>query len=157
MPASKAHTVTLQRRHNGHDSVSNHRCLDCLFNRLFRRRSKKTSKLCVTGLCEGNSPVTSEVPSQRASNAEIFPFDDVVMSKQRSMYHPRFQAQNDIDGILPKGPYPPCLRMADRALLAGYPRHAITLASSWPVLCQAITWTNIDSSPIVLFHNYFFP
>ena len=29
----------------------------------------------------------------------------------------------DIDGILPKGPYPPCLRMAGRALLAGYPRH----------------------------------
>ena len=25
------------------------------------------------------------------------------------------------DGILPKGPYPPCLRMVDRALLAGYP------------------------------------
>ena len=30
----------------------------CLLNRLFRRRSKKTSKLSVTGLCEGNSPVT---------------------------------------------------------------------------------------------------
>ena len=28
-----------------------------------------------------------------------------------------------IEGILPKGPYPTCLRMADRALLAGYPRH----------------------------------
>ena len=28
----------------------------------------------------------------------------------------------DFDGILPKGPYPPCLGMADRALLAGYPR-----------------------------------
>ena len=26
------------------------------------------------------------------------------------------------DGILPKGPYPPCLRMADKALLAGYHR-----------------------------------
>ena len=26
--------------------------------------------LCVTGLCEGNSPVTGEFPSQRASNAE---------------------------------------------------------------------------------------
>ena len=37
---------------------------------LFRRRSKKTSKLRVTGLCEGNSPVTGEVPTQRASNAE---------------------------------------------------------------------------------------
>ena len=28
-----------------------------------------------------------------------------------------------IEGILPKGPYPPCLRMADRALLAGYSRY----------------------------------
>ena len=35
-----------------------------------RRRSKKTSKLHVTGLCEGNSPVTGEFPTQRASNAE---------------------------------------------------------------------------------------
>ena len=30
-----------------------------------------------------------------------------------------------LDGILPKGPYPPCLRMADRALLAGYPRSVL--------------------------------
>ena len=35
-----------------------------------RRRSKTTSKLCVTGLCGGKSPVTGEFPSQRASNAE---------------------------------------------------------------------------------------
>ena len=28
-----------------------------------------------------------------------------------------------IDGVLPKGPYPPCLRMADRALLARYSRY----------------------------------
>ena len=39
-------------------------------NRLFRRRSKKTSKLRVTGLCSGNSSVTGGFPSQRASNAE---------------------------------------------------------------------------------------
>ena len=32
--------------------------------------SKKTSKLHVTGLCEGNPPVTGEFPAQRASNAE---------------------------------------------------------------------------------------
>ena len=31
---------------------------------------KKKSKLRVTGLCEGNSPVTREFPSLRASNAE---------------------------------------------------------------------------------------
>ena len=35
-----------------------------------RRRSKKTSKLRVTGLCVGNSAVTGEIPAQRASNAE---------------------------------------------------------------------------------------
>ena len=35
-----------------------------------RRRSKKTSKLRVTGLCVGTSPETGEFPAQRASNAE---------------------------------------------------------------------------------------
>ena len=41
-----------------------------LLNRLFRRRSKKTSRLRVIGLCAGNSPVTGEFPTQKASNAE---------------------------------------------------------------------------------------
>ena len=61
---------TLHWRHNGRDSVSNHQPHDCLLNRLFRRRSKKTSKIRVTGLCEGNSPGTGEFPAQMASNAE---------------------------------------------------------------------------------------
>ena len=60
----------LQWRHNGHDSVSNHQHYDCLLNRLFRRRSKKTSKLRVTGLFVGNSPGTGEFPAQMASYAE---------------------------------------------------------------------------------------
>ena len=60
----------LQWRHNGCDSVSNRRHFGCLLNRLFRRRSKKTSKLRFAGLCEGNSPGTGEFPAQRASNAE---------------------------------------------------------------------------------------
>ena len=54
----------LQWRHNGRDCVSNHQHHDCLLNRLFMRRSKKTSKLSVTGLCTGNSPVTGEFPVQ---------------------------------------------------------------------------------------------
>ena len=37
---------------------------------LFRRRSTKTSKLRVTGLCARNSTGTGEIPTQRASNAE---------------------------------------------------------------------------------------
>ena len=44
--------------------------LDCLHTLLFRRRSKKALKLRATGLCEGNSPVTSEFPSQMASQME---------------------------------------------------------------------------------------
>ena len=60
----------LRWRHNGCDSISNHQPHDCLLNRLFRRRSKKTPKLRVTGLCVGNSPGTGELPAQRASNAE---------------------------------------------------------------------------------------
>ena len=60
----------LQWRHNGRDSVSNHQPHDCLLNRLFRRRSKKTSKPRITGLCAGNSPVPGEFPTQMASNAE---------------------------------------------------------------------------------------
>ena len=62
--------LTLQWRHNGRDSVSNHQVHDCLLNRLFRRRSEKTSKLCVTGLCAGNSSVTGEFSAHMASNAE---------------------------------------------------------------------------------------
>ena len=65
-------TQALQWRHNGHDSVSNHQPHDCLLGRLFRRRSKKTSKLRVTGFCAGNSPGTGEFPTQRAGNAENF-------------------------------------------------------------------------------------
>ena len=57
-------------RYNGRDGVSNHQPRHCLLKRLFSRRSKKTSRLRVTGLCAGNSQVTGEFPAQRASNAE---------------------------------------------------------------------------------------
>ena len=62
--------LSFQWRHNGRDDVSNHQPHHCLVNRLFKRRSKKTSKLRVIGFCAGNSPVTGEFPEQRASNAD---------------------------------------------------------------------------------------
>ena len=68
--SNNARRSPLQWRHNEGDDVSNHQPHDCLLNLLFRRRSKKTSKLRVTGLWEGNSPVTGEFPAQRASNAD---------------------------------------------------------------------------------------
>ena len=64
------HVLPVQLRHIEHDGVSNHQPHDCLLNRLFRRRSKKTSKLRVPGLCARNSPLTGEFPVQMASNAK---------------------------------------------------------------------------------------
>ena len=71
--------VALQWRHDEHDDVSNHQLLDCLLNRLFRLRSKKTPKLCVTGICEGNPPVTGRFPHKRPVTRKMFPFNDVIM------------------------------------------------------------------------------
>ena len=59
---------SLEWRHNGLDSVSNHQPRDSLFNRLFRRRSKKTSKLRVTMRGIHRGPVNS--PHRWPSNAE---------------------------------------------------------------------------------------
>ena len=62
--------LKLQWPHDERDGVSNQQRLDCLLNRLFWRRAKKTSKLRVIDLCEGNLPTTGEFPGQKASNAE---------------------------------------------------------------------------------------
>ena len=70
---------SLQWRHNDHDCVSNHQPRGCLLNRLFRRRSKKTSKLRVTGLCVGNSPGPVNSPHKGPVTRKMFPFDDVIM------------------------------------------------------------------------------
>ena len=65
--------------HNERDSVSNHQPHDCLLNRLFRRRSKKTSKLRVTGLCAGNHRWPVNSPHKWPVTLKIFLFDDVIM------------------------------------------------------------------------------
>ena len=65
-----AQPITLQWRHNERDDVSYQLSLHCLLNCWFRCRSKKTAKLRVTRLCEGNSRVTGDFPTQKVSNAE---------------------------------------------------------------------------------------
>ena len=69
--------ITLQWRHDERYDISNHQPPDCLLNGLFRCRSTKISKLRVTGLCEGNSPVNS--PHKGSVTRTMFPFDDVIM------------------------------------------------------------------------------
>ena len=71
--------TTLHWRQNDHDGVSNHQPHGCLLNRLFGRRSKKTSKLRVTGLCAGNSPGPVNSPHKGPVTRKMFPFDDVIM------------------------------------------------------------------------------
>ena len=58
--------------HNDHDGVSNHQPHGCLLNRLFRRRSKKTSKLRVTGFCVGNSPGPVNSPHKGQLRGKCF-------------------------------------------------------------------------------------
>ena len=69
----------LRWRHNELDGVSDHQPNGCLLNRLFRCRSKKTSKLRVTGLCVGNSPGPVNSPHKGPVMRNMFPFDDVIM------------------------------------------------------------------------------
>ena len=65
-------TITLHWRHNDHDCVSNHQPHGCLLNRLFGDRSKKTSKLRVTGLCAGNSPWPVNSPHKGPETRKCF-------------------------------------------------------------------------------------
>ena len=90
---------TLQWRHNGLDGISNHQPHHCLLSSLFGRRSKKTSKLRVTGLGARNSPGTSEFPAQMASNAENISIwwrhhDNEVCSAHITVFNPTTQLLN---------------------------------------------------------------
>ena len=70
---------SLQWRHNGHDSVSNHQPHDCLLNRLFRRRSKKNQSSASLAFVRGihRRPVNS--PHKWPVTRKMFPFDDVII------------------------------------------------------------------------------
>ena len=77
----------LHWRHDERDGVSNHQPHDYMLNCLFRLRSKKSSKLCVTGLCAWNSSVTGDGIHRWPVNSthrgsvtrKMFPFDEVIM------------------------------------------------------------------------------
>ena len=75
--------LSVRWHHNGRDGVSNHQPHDCLLNRIFKRRSKKISKLRVTGLCVGNSPGADEFPHKWPVTRKMFPFHDVLIYPTR--------------------------------------------------------------------------
>ena len=71
--------AALHWRHDDHDGASNHQAHGCLFNCLFGRWSKKTSKLRVAGLCAGNSPGPVNSAHKGPVTQKMFPFGDVIM------------------------------------------------------------------------------
>ena len=64
-----------------------------------------------------------------------------VLDYDRWCSHKLHMCIRDIEGILPKGPYLPCLSMAGRALLAGY--HWYELARVWFPSWRCI-YTSVD-------------
>ena len=70
-------TSTLQWRHNGRNSVSNHQPHDCLLNRLFRRRTKKSSASLAFVRVIHRGPVNS--PHKWPVTRKMLPLDDVIM------------------------------------------------------------------------------
>ena len=80
-------TTTLQWHHNGLDSVSNHQPHDCLLKRLFKRRSKKTSKVKKTSLVfvRGIHRRPMSSPHKGPVTRKMFPFDDVIMITPTSL------------------------------------------------------------------------
>ena len=79
---STKHSVTRESllwRHNRCNGVSNHQPYDCLLNRLFRRRSKKTSNSASLAFVRGihRWPVNS--PHIRPVTRKMFPFDEIIV------------------------------------------------------------------------------
>ena len=76
-------TITLQWRHNDRHGFPNHRRLRCLLNCWYRPRLEKTSNPVSLAFLGGihRWPVNS--PHKRPVTRKMFPFDDVIMTKQK--------------------------------------------------------------------------
>ena len=76
--------VSLQWRYNERNGVSNHRRLDCLINCLFRLRSKKTSKLHVTGFVKGNHRRPMVSPHKGSVTRKMFHLMTSSLKKKKN-------------------------------------------------------------------------
>ena len=80
------------------------------------------------------------------------------IDRQPSMCHGSYIASYAyayIDDILPREPSPPCLRMADRALLAGYPRNVLSrllwsyyVTSKWMIFSPLLLHIHCSTTSI---------
>ena len=140
---------SLQWRHNERDGVMNHRCLDCLFNPLFRRRSKKTSKLRVTGLCEGNPPVTGGSPHKGPVIRKMFPFDDVILVLEKKSKSDRNPCYN-LNTTTQQSTTHLCSYLMGHTVLMGRPikQHMMTSSNGNIFRVTGHLWEGIHRSPV---------
>ena len=86
----------LQWRHNGGDCVSNPQPHGCLLNRLFGHRSKKTSKLRVTGFCSRKFTGNHWIPRTNGQlRGKRFSFTDVIMLTTQTPEQSRYPTKTD--------------------------------------------------------------
>ena len=71
--------LSLQWHHNEHDGCSNHQHLGCLLSHLFWCRSKKTSKLNVTSVCDGIDLWPEDSYHKGPLTWKVIPFDGILM------------------------------------------------------------------------------
>ena len=138
---------TLQWHHNESDGFSNHRRHECLLNRLFRRRSKKKSKLRVTGLCQRNSPVTGEFPTQGPVTRKMFPFDDVYMILDNDVIHLLWPGlfrlcwkRDGVGGTKPISPFPIFSALSIHCLFIKYHVHIWQVSPQLSCGDTCLTW-----------------
>ena len=77
----------LKWRHNERDSASNHQCLDCLLNRLFRIDQRKHQSFVSLAFVQGIHRWSMNSPHKWPVTRKMFPFDDVVVLRLRLQYH----------------------------------------------------------------------
>ena len=143
----------LQWRNNGHNGVSNHQPHNCLLNRLFRHRSKKTSKLRVTGFVRGIHRRRANSPHKGPVTRKNFPFDDVIMERHFVKWglSPNSHHWNYHSGTLSIGQVPAThLKLGNagarysnemqwRDIMIGYQDRCSCIGHPWHVLLPVMT------------------
>ena len=110
---------TLQWRHNKRDAVPNYWRFDCLLSRLFRRRSKQTPKLLVTGLCEGNPPVDSPHKGPVTRNMKLYVwYTSIFFSGTYSLW--QYMGKSSLVGVLWYTVALPVISMASGKIVHGF-------------------------------------
>ena len=84
---------------------------------------------------------------------ENYKFGNTATSPRELMLNKEIRVSSKYRWYPAKGPYPPCLRMADRALLAGYPRYGIPWLNIAATTSVATCSYRVNGMARTLFHT----